>query len=112
MTAYAVALLRNVAPGPEIVEYVRRIDATLDPYGGRLLIHGGPVDPLEGALPGDLIVIGFPNRENAHEWYESPEHRAILRLRTDHAEGEAFIVAGVPEDDRAVRRLAALAPAA
>jgi uncharacterized protein (DUF1330 family) len=65
MTAYAVAHLRHVDLGPEIVEYVRRIDATLDPYGGRFLIHGGPVDALEGAFAGDLIVIEFPNRENA-----------------------------------------------
>jgi uncharacterized protein (DUF1330 family) len=112
MTAYAVAHLRHVDLGPEIVEYVRRIDATLDPYGGRFLIHGGPVDALEGTFAGDLIVIEFPNRENAREWYASPEYQAILRLRTDHAEGEAFIVEGVPDGYRAVDKLAALAPAA
>jgi hypothetical protein len=44
MSAYAVAHLRRVNVGPEIVEYIARIDATLEPYDGRFLIHGGPVD--------------------------------------------------------------------
>ena len=35
MTAYAVAHLRSVDQNAEIVEYLHRIDATLDPFGGR-----------------------------------------------------------------------------
>ena len=111
MPAYAVAQLRHVDLGPEIVAYLQRIDASLDPYGGRFLIHGGPVDVLEGGWSGDLIVIAFPNRENAHAWYFSPEYQAILHLRTDHAEGDVFIVDGVPEGYRGADVLAKLMPA-
>ena len=34
MSAYGIAHLRSVDFGPAIVEYLRRIDATLEPYGG------------------------------------------------------------------------------
>ena len=101
MPAYAVAHLREVTMGPEIVAYLERIDATLAPFGGRFLIHGGSVDVLEGDWSGDLIVIAFPDRERARAWYASPAYRAILRLRTGNARGEAVIVDGVPDDHRA-----------
>src|SRR5690349_5001036 len=68
MSAYAVARLTDVAMGPEIVEYLKRIDATLEPFNGHFLIHGGPVERLEGAWSGDLIMIGFPNMKSARAW--------------------------------------------
>ncbi len=111
MSAYAVAHLRHVKLGPEIVEYITRIDATLEPYAGRFLIHGGPIDPMDGSWSGDLVVIEFPNLENAHTWYASPEYQAILGLRTDNSDGDAFIVDGLPDGYRATDKLAKLAPA-
>ncbi len=101
MPAYAVAHLRNVRIGPEIVEYLQRIDATLEPFGGRFVIHGGPVDLLEGHWSGDLIVIGFRDHETARAWYTSPAYQAILKLRTEHAEGDTFIIQGVSADRQA-----------
>jgi len=74
MPAYAVAHLRNVIPGPDIVAYLERIDATLAPFGGRFLVHGGPVELLEGRRLGDLIIIAFPDRAQARQWYMSPAY--------------------------------------
>src|SRR3954451_24463878 len=108
MTAYAVAHLHHVDLGPEIFEYIRRIDHTLDPFGGRFLIHGGPVDVLDGHWSGDLVVIEFPNRESAHAWYASPEYQAILHLRTDHSDGDAFIIDGLSDGYRGADKLAKL----
>jgi uncharacterized protein (DUF1330 family) len=111
MSAYAVAHLRHVNFGSEIVEYIARIDATLEPYEGCFLIHGGPVDMMDGNWSGDLVVIAFPNRENAHAWYASPEYQAILRLRTDNSDGDAFIVDGLPDGYQAADKLTKLVPA-
>ncbi len=61
MTAYAVAHLRTVDQNAEIVDYLRRIDATLDPFGGRFVVHGALPEVLEGEWPGFLVVIGFPD---------------------------------------------------
>jgi len=101
MSAYAVARLTDVAMGPEIVEYLRNIDATLEPFNGHFLIHGGPVEQLEGAWSGDLIMIGFPNMESARAWYASPAYRDILPLRADNSKGDVILIEGVSPDHRA-----------
>ncbi|QCW49509.1 DUF1330 domain-containing protein [Nocardioides dongxiaopingii] len=106
--AYAVAHLRQVGVGDAIIEYLTRIDATLAPYGGRFLVHGGPVTALEGVWDGDVVVIAFPSSGAARAWYDSAEYRAILPLRLDHAHSVAAIVEGVPEGYRATDKLAAL----
>ena len=106
MTAYAVAHLRHVDMGPDIVAYLERIDATLAPFDERFVIHGGPVEPLEGAWSGALIMIAFPDRERAHAWYASPGYQAILPLRTRNSEGLVILVDGVPDDHRATDVLA------
>ena len=106
MSAYAVAHLRKVDLGPEIVAYLEQIDATLAPFGGRFLIHGGEKTVLEGCWPGDLIVIAFPDRRKAHAWYASTAYQRILALRKDHAEGDVIIVDGVSPGHRATDILA------
>jgi uncharacterized protein (DUF1330 family) len=66
--------------GPAIVEYLQRIDATLEPFGGRFIVHGGKMEVWEGAWPGHLIIIAFPDRERARAWYESSAYQEILPL--------------------------------
>lgn len=102
MSAYAVALLRKVDMGREIVEYLERIDATLEAFGGRYLVHGGEPSVLEGNWLGDLIVIAFPDRESALAWYRSPAYREIVGLRRAHSEGEVVVVEGVAANHRAL----------
>ena len=70
MPAYAVAHMRQVTMGPPIVEYLERIDATLAPFDGRFVVHGGQVEVVEGTWPGHLIVIEFPDRARADAWYQ------------------------------------------
>ena len=96
MTAYAVALIRETRFGPEIKEYLQRIDGTLAPFSGRYLVHGGPYHPVEGSWVGDLVVIEFPSMELAQAWYESPAYVSIRSLRTEHTEGDVVLVQGVP----------------
>lgn len=106
--AYAVAYLREVDFGADIIEYLQRIDATLAEYGGRFLIHGGDLTPAEGEWGGDLVVIAFPDRESARQWYDSPGYQAILHLRTRNSFSMAAIVDGVPAGYQATDGLAAL----
>lgn len=108
MTAYAIAHLREVAFGEEIVEYIRRIDATLEPFGGAFLVHGATPEVLEGSWEGDLVVIAFPDGTAARSWYASPAYQAILPLRTRNSSGPAIIVEGAPEGYRATDFLAKL----
>jgi uncharacterized protein (DUF1330 family) len=107
MPAYAIAHLRTVEMGPDIVRYLQEIDATLEPFQGRFLIHGGQPTVMEDEWPGDLIVIEFPSREQAAAWYASDAYQAILPLRTENSDGAAIIADGVGPDHRATDVLAA-----
>lgn len=102
MTAYAVAVIRETRFGPEIKEYLQRIDATLAPYSGRYRVHGGPYEPLEGTWSSDLVIIEFPSMEQAKAWYDSDAYAAIRPLRTAHTEGDVLLVQGVPDGHRGV----------
>jgi uncharacterized protein (DUF1330 family) len=103
MTAYGLAHLRPPAELPEdVFRYLERIQATLDPFGGRFVVHGAPVHVVEGAWPGALVVIEFPSLDAAHEWYDSAAYQEILRLRADHIPGDLVIVEGCgPDHDSA-----------
>ncbi|WP_210489326.1 DUF1330 domain-containing protein [Microvirga antarctica] len=109
MPTFAIARLRNVEIGPAIVEYLRRIDSTLVPFGGRFVLHGDPVEVLEGDWSGDLVAIQFPSRQEARAWYASPAYRAILSLRTDHSTSDVILIDGVADDHRATDILDRLA---
>ncbi|ABN78808.1 DUF1330 domain-containing protein [Cereibacter sphaeroides] len=86
--------------GPDIVAYLQGIDATLGPYGGRFIIHGGQPQMLEGSLQGDLIVIAFRDLQSARGWYGSAEYQALLPLRRGNSEGDVFLIEGVDADHR------------
>lgn len=105
---YAIAYLRDVQVGEEILEYIHKIDATLAPYGGRFIVHGGKLTPAEGQWHGDLVIIEFPSFEAAEQWYESPAYQEILPLRTEHSNSMAALVAGVPANYQATDKIAQL----
>lgn len=107
MTCYAIGLLRNVEMSAEIRSYLERIDATLAPFDGRFIIHGGAKHPLEGRADDDLIVIEFPDIEAARAWYGSAAYRAIIDLRLSRSDGVVYLIEGVDADHRATDILAA-----
>jgi uncharacterized protein (DUF1330 family) len=98
MTAYALAHLRTPTINRDVVEYIDRIQDTLDPYGGRFLVHGGEVEVMEGSWPGSIAIIAFPDPTAARAWYASPAYQEILPKRTDHVASDAILVEGVPAD--------------
>ena len=101
MPAYAVAHMRQVTMGPAVVEYLQRIDATLAPFGGRFIVHGGDVEVLEGRWPGHLIVIEFPDRGRASAWYNSDAYQQIVALRTDNSDSDVILADGVGSEHQA-----------
>jgi uncharacterized protein (DUF1330 family) len=106
MPSYAVAHMRQVTMGPAVVEYLQRIDATLAPFGGRFIVHGGEVEVMEGNWPGHLIVIEFPDRGQARAWYNSGAYQEIVTLRTDNSESDVIMADGVDSGHKATDVLA------
>ena len=106
MAAYAVGILNDVKMGPAIVDYLERIDATLAPFDGHFIVHGGRPEVLEGKSPGTLVVIEFPHVDAAQQWYRSSAYQAILPLRTENSDSIVFIIEGVGSDHLATDVLA------
>lgn len=101
MSAFAIGHLRSVDFGPDIVEYLERIDATLAPFAGRFVVHGSEKTVLEGDWDGDLVVIEFPNQERALEWYRSDAYQQIVTLRTGSSDSTVIVVDEVAHPHRA-----------
>ena len=102
MTTYAIAHLRSVNMGSDIVAYLKGIDATLAPFGGKFVLHGdGNKRVLEGSFSGDVVMLSFPDRKAAEDWYGSPAYQAILPLRTRNSDGDVLLIDGVDGNHRA-----------
>jgi uncharacterized protein (DUF1330 family) len=108
MSAYAICHLDDVRIGPDILAYLHAIDATLEPHGGRFLVHGATPEIVEGQWPGDLVIVAFPSMDDARAWYRSPAYQAIAALRADNARCRAMLVEGVAPDYRATDVIAKL----
>ena len=70
-------------------EYKRQVLPTIEKFGGRFLVRGGPHEVLEGTWqPARLVMIEFPDMDALRAWYASPEYAPLLALRqpaaTDH----------------------------
>ncbi|MEK9519062.1 DUF1330 domain-containing protein [Streptomyces sp. NPDC087908] len=99
MTAYAIG---NLHPKPvldeEVFTYMERVQSTLDPFGGRFLVHGAPAREVrEGDWPGALVVIGFPSYDDARAWYDSAAYQALIPLRARHMAGDILLIEGVAD---------------
>ena len=97
---YVIGYLENVDVGPEILEYIERIEDTFEPYGGHWLVHNMPHVNHEGNLKGNVIIIGFPSVDAAREWFDSEAYQEIAPLRTEHADSIVLSVEGVPRGYR------------
>jgi uncharacterized protein (DUF1330 family) len=93
--AFAVGYLRDVVFGDDIVRYMREIDATLEPFGGEFIAHGGHIEAVEGEWDGDLVIIRFPDHASAMGWYASDDYQHILPLRVNNSHSMVAIVDGV-----------------
>lgn len=98
MVAYVIARLQDSPPHADIATYIERVASTFTPFGGRFLVHATEHEVLEGAWPGHVVMIQFPDLEAAHSWWGSAAYRAIAPLRSRHIDGDIVVVGGVAED--------------
>ncbi|WP_326591963.1 DUF1330 domain-containing protein [Streptomyces brevispora] len=105
MTAYAIAHLQPEGPpNEEVLEYIERIQSTMDPHGGRFLVHNTPVEVMEGGWAGAVVVLEFPTIEAARTWFASPAYQELAPLRTR----DVVLVDGVARDYDAAATAAAI----
>lgn len=98
MKTYLINHLRIPGDVPNLsaLDYLDQVEATVAPYGGKWLAMG-PVTVTEGSWPGAVVLMEFPSREEADNWYTSDAYRKILPLRTNNAISDIVLIDELPE---------------
>ena len=97
MAAYIVGKL--TAPHWDWYRKYRQVTEPLvEKHGGRYLIKGGASTKLEGStdIPDAFVMIEFPDRQSALNWYRDPGYADMIRLRADSGvDTELFVIDGI-----------------
>jgi uncharacterized protein (DUF1330 family) len=94
MPAYLIANL-TVTDAALYDEYRAKVGPVVEAFGGAFLVRAGAAHAMEGAAPGRLIVVRFPDMATARAFYDSPAYAPLLALRLRAATGTLALVEGV-----------------
>ena len=95
MAAYLIGNITVTEPvGYE--RYRQQVPAVIAQHGGRYLVRGGDVHPLEGNFGFDrCVIVEFASMAAAHRFYDSPEYAPLLKLRTDTTRSHVVFAEGL-----------------
>lgn len=95
MAAYVIADIRVTDP-VQYEEYKRLAAPTVAAHGGRYVVRGGATETLDGDwVPERVVVLEFPNAEQARQWWSSDTYEAAKKIRWSSAESRLILVEGV-----------------
>ena len=76
--------------------YRQQVSATIAAFGGRYLVRGGALTPLEGDWsPQRCVILEFPSMDRLKAWYDSPAYRPLIALRQRTTRSKLVMVEGV-----------------
>jgi uncharacterized protein (DUF1330 family) len=94
MAAYVIGEIEVTDPAV-YEDYRKQVLAVVTKYGGRFLVRGGKVEPLEGGwAPKRVVALEFPSMEQARKWYQSAEYGPLITLRQKASRGKLLLVEG------------------
>ena len=94
MAAYVIGEIEVTDP-TTYDDYRKQVAATVEKHGGRFVVRGGKLEPLEGGWsPKRLVVLEFPSMAQALAWYRSPEYAPLIALRQKASRGKLVAVEG------------------
>ncbi|ANP51335.1 uncharacterized protein (DUF1330 family) [Streptomyces griseochromogenes] len=99
MSTYLINHLRipGDIPNEAGLSYLEQVEATAKPYGGKWLANG-EVTVVEGAWPGLVVLMEFPDRTAARQWYDSAAYQDIRPLRTNNSISDIVLIDSLPPD--------------
>jgi uncharacterized protein (DUF1330 family) len=74
--------------------YIAAVGATIMAHGGEILVAGPGSEAVEGNPKPVTVVLKFASKDALRGWYDSPEYREIINLRTDNSEGTLVFADG------------------
>ncbi len=104
MKYYAVAEL-DVTDSSWVRDYVAQVTPMVERRGGRYLARTTQIEQVEGErAPAQIaLIIEWPSKQAANDFYASEEYRSHREARRAGARNEFLLVAG--EDSNGVARI-------
>ncbi|MDO9709830.1 DUF1330 domain-containing protein [Paracraurococcus lichenis] len=95
MPAYLVANIRVKDPG-KFAEYRDRVAPMIARFGGRYLVRGGAVTPVEGT-PGleRVVILEFPDMAALKAFYHGEDYAPLIALRQAASDGDVALIEGI-----------------
>ncbi len=76
-------------------QYMPLAAVAIAAFGGRYLVRGGDVQPLEGEyVPRRTVLLEFDSPERAREFFFSPQYQAAAAIRRRSARGRLVLFPG------------------
>jgi uncharacterized protein (DUF1330 family) len=98
MSTYAIVDFELRDPGA-MREYIVRVPAIIRKFGGRYLVRGGKTETLEGNWePDRIVLLEFPNAEQAKLFYYSEEYKPFKEVRLKAGTSKLILVEGVERE--------------
>ena len=87
MSAYIIVGL-TPKDTDKLQQYGASVPPILAKYSGEILTKG-PIEKLQGNYPHKIqVVIAFPNKDKARDWYNSAEYQALIPVRDQGMDSE------------------------
>lgn len=96
---YVVANFR-ITDAEAYAAYPPLVRPMLAAHGAEILAADGETEVIEGRAEHRTVIIRFPSKDAARAFYDSPEYREIVHLRTDNSDGFLALMEGVGAPDR------------
>lgn len=93
MPAYVIGEVEILHP-ERMKGYAAAVAAAVELYGGRYLARGSVSEALEGSDGAKFLLIEFPDRQTARDWFASPEYRAARELRLGNTNLRLLLIEG------------------
>lgn len=92
MVVHFIARL-NILDAAAMAEYQAPTAASIAAFGGRYLTSSDQITTLEGAADCERIVmLEFPNKQQAMDWYESAQYAPLLAQRIAATQSHFILV--------------------
>jgi len=94
MPAYVI-YQGEVTDPDRYAEYRAKAGESVAAAGGRFVVRGGEVTSLEGdPPPGRTVVVEFPTRQAAVDWYHGAAYTEARAIRANAAVARMYVVDG------------------
>ena len=95
MPAYVIVEV-EIHDKEQYEDYKKLTPASLLPYQGKFIVRGGATELLEGEWDTKrLVVLEFPDKQLAKQWWSSAEYAPAKALRQRTASTKMILVEGI-----------------